>query len=138
MVGGGGEQRTLRIAAKHADLTHWFALGIDTLRHKTELLDGYCEEIGRNPATIERTMAAPVIVAESDAAAKASLERIPPDRRPFLDVGTPERMADAMRPYLDAGFTGFTFNNSIYRTPEAIGRVGELLHLVGGGSPVPA
>jgi F420-dependent oxidoreductase-like protein len=136
MVGGGGEQRTLRIAAKHADLTHWFALGIETLRHKSELLERYCEEIGRDPATIERTIAAPVIVAESDAAAKASLDRIPPDRRPFLNVGSPEQMADAMRPYLDAGFTGFTFNNSIYRTPDAIGRVGELLHLVGGGTPV--
>lgn len=41
-------------------------------------------------------------------------------------------MADALRPYLGAGFTGFTFNNSIFRTPEAIGRVAELLRLVGG------
>jgi F420-dependent oxidoreductase-like protein len=138
LVGGGGEQRTLRIAAKHADLTHWFALGIDTLRHKTELLERYCEEIGRDPATIERTIGAPVIVAESDVAARAAMEHIPPERRPFLNVGTPEQMADALRPYLDAGFTGFTFNNSVYRTPDAIGRVGELLHLVGGGSAVAA
>jgi hypothetical protein len=43
-------------------------------------------------------------------------------------------MAEALRPYLDAGFTGFTFNNSIYRTPEAIARIGELLKLVGAGS----
>ncbi len=62
MVGGGGEQRTLRIAARHADLTHWFPLGLDTLRHKSDLLARYCEEIGRDPATIERTMASPVIV----------------------------------------------------------------------------
>ena len=34
LVGGGGEQRTLRIAAKFADLTHWFSLGLETLRHK--------------------------------------------------------------------------------------------------------
>jgi F420-dependent oxidoreductase-like protein len=138
MVGGGGEQRTLRIAAKHADLTHWFALGIETLRRKTDLLERYCEEIGRDPATIERTIGAPVIVAESDDVAKAWLERIPADRRPFLNVGTAEQMAEAMRPYLDAGFTGFTFNNSVYRTPEAIGRVGELLSLVGGGERVAA
>ncbi len=49
MVGGGGEQRTLRIAARHADLTHWFPSGIETLRHKTEVLERYCEEIGRDP-----------------------------------------------------------------------------------------
>ena len=64
--------------------------------------------------------------------AQAALERIPPERRPFVAAGTPEQMADAIRPYLDAGFTGFTFNNSIYRTPDAIGRVGELLRLIGG------
>src|SRR5213079_2134121 len=42
LVGGGGEQRTLRIAAKHADMTHWFALGLDGLKHKTQVLERYC------------------------------------------------------------------------------------------------
>ncbi|HYN69978.1 MAG TPA: TIGR03560 family F420-dependent LLM class oxidoreductase [Candidatus Eisenbacteria bacterium] len=55
LIGGGGEQRTLRIAAKHADMTHWFPLGFDALRHRTEVLEGWCESIGRDPATIERT-----------------------------------------------------------------------------------
>ena len=130
MVGGGGEQRTLRIAAEHADLTHWFALGLDTLVHKTRVLEGYCEAIGRDPSTIERTIQAPVIVAETEAAARVMMDRVPPDRRPFVTVGTPDHAADGLRPYLDAGFSGFTFNNTIYRTPDAIGRVGELLRLV--------
>jgi hypothetical protein len=39
-------------------------------------------------------------------------------------------MADALRPYLDAGFTGFTFNDNVLSTPEAIGLAGELLRLV--------
>lgn len=138
LVGGGGEQRTLRIAARHADMTHWFPLGLDGLRHKNEVLEGYCEAIGRDPATIERTMAAPVVVAGSEAEAQAFLERMPPERRPYLNVGTPEQMADALQPYLDAGFTGFTFNNPIYRTPEQIGQVGELLRLVGGAQPAGA
>src|SRR3954447_22930075 len=73
LVGGGGEQRTLRIAAKHADMTHWFPLGFDALAHKTELLTRYCEEIGRDPATIERTMATPVIVAPDARSAEAFL-----------------------------------------------------------------
>ncbi len=132
MVGGGGEQRTLKIAAKHADMTHWFPLGLETLRHKSEVLDRYCAEIGRDPSTIERTMAAPVIVADTEAEASAFVDKLPPERRPHVLAGTPEQMADALRPYLDAGFMGFTFNNSIYRTPEQIGAIGGLLRIIGG------
>lgn len=130
MVGGGGEQRTLRIAAKYADMTHWFALGIDGLRHKTEVLERHCEAIGRDPAAIERTMGTPVFLAATDQEAEAALSRVPEERRPFLNVGTPERVADALRPYIDAGFTGFTFNNSVLDTPERIALAGELLRLV--------
>jgi F420-dependent oxidoreductase-like protein len=130
LVGGGGEQRTLRIAAKHADLTHWFPLGMETLRRKTELLAGYCEEIGRDPASIERTMATPVLVAPTEAAARAMVERLPAERRAHVQAGPPDVAAEALRPYLDAGFTGFTFNNPLVSTPEAIGAVGELLRLV--------
>ena len=63
---------------------------------------------------------------------------MPPERRPYVKVGRPEQMADELRPYLDAGFTGFTFNNTFYRTPEQIGLVGELLRLVAGPEPVAA
>ena len=130
IVGGGGEKRTLRIAAKYADMTHWFPLGFDVLKHKNEVLVRHCEEIGRDPATIERTMATPVLLAASDAEAKATLEHIPEERRPFVKIGRPEQAAEVLRPYLDAGFTGFTFNNNIFGTPEKIGLAGELLRLV--------
>jgi F420-dependent oxidoreductase-like protein len=133
MVGGGGEQRTLRIAARHADMTHWFPLGIAALRHKDELLVRYCEEIGRDPDAIERTMASPVVVAGTHDDGERILAAMPPERRAHAVVGPPERAADALRPYLDAGFTGFTFNNSVYRSTEQIEQVGELLRLVAGG-----
>ena len=132
LIGGGGEKRTLRIAAKHAAMTHWFPLGFETLRHKTEVLEGYCAAIGRDPATIERTMASPVIVAATEAEARSYLDRIPPERRPFVAAGTPEQAAEALQPYLETGFTGFTFNNPIYRTPDQIALVGEVLRLIGG------
>jgi F420-dependent oxidoreductase-like protein len=132
LVGGGGEQRTLRIAAKHADMTHWFPLGLDVLNHKTDLLRGYAETIGRDPATIERTMAAPVVVAADPAAGAILLDRLPAERRAHVTVGTPEQAADGLRPYLDAGFTGFTFNNNHYRSTDEIAVLGELLKLIGG------
>jgi len=130
IVGGGGEQRTLRIAAKHADMTHWFPLGFDTLRHKNEVLVRHCEEFGRDPATIERTMATPVLLAANDQEAKATLERLPAERRPYIKIGTPDQAADVLRPYIDAGFTGFTFNDNVLGTPEKIGLAGELLRLL--------
>jgi F420-dependent oxidoreductase-like protein len=130
LVGGGGEQRTLRIAAKHADLTHWFPLGLETLRRKTELLERNAAEIGGDPATIERTIATPVLVAPTPDAARAIVGRLPPERRAHVQAGTPEQAADALRPYIDAGFTGFTFNNPVVSTPEAIAATGELLRLV--------
>jgi F420-dependent oxidoreductase-like protein len=132
LVGGGGEQRTLKIAARFADMTHWFPLGLDVLRHKTEVLEGYCEAIGRDPATIERTMATPVLVAPDEKTANAMRDRLPPERRAHVAGGTPEQAADGLRPYLDVGFTGFTFNNSTYKTVEQIEAIGELLRLVGG------
>lgn len=138
LVGGGGEQRTLKIAARFADMTHWFPLGMDVLQHKTEVLARHCEAIGRDPASIERTMATPVLVAPDEAAAEAMRDRLPPERRAHVKGGTPEQAADGLRPYLDAGFTGFTFNNSTYRTVEQIEAIGELLKLVGGGAAVPA
>jgi F420-dependent oxidoreductase-like protein len=132
MVGGGGEQRTLRIAAKHADMTHWFPLGFEALKHKNEVLETWCEPIGRDPSTIERTMATPVIVAATEAEVNALRDRLPPERRAHVAGGTPEQAAEGLRPYLDAGFTGFTFNNTTYRTLESIATIGELLRLIGG------
>ncbi len=130
LVGGGGEQRTLRIAARYADMTHWFALGLETLRHKDELLVRYCEEIGRDPDTVERTIGAPVIVMSTEAEARQFIDSLPPERRPHVTAGTPDQVVDVLATYIDAGFTGFTFNNAIYRTPEQIATVGELLRLV--------
>lgn len=132
LVGGSGEQRTLKIAAKHADMTHWFPLGLEAMHHKTEVLAQHCEAIGRDPATIERTMASPVTVVATEAEAKALRERVPAGQRDQGFIGTPEQAAEALRPYLDAGFSGYTFRNSVLRTPEGIAVAGELLRLIGG------
>ena len=120
----------MKIAAKHADMTHWFPLGFDVLKHKTQVLERHCEAIGRDPSTIERTMATPVVLAANDRDAKAILERMSPERRAHVKPGTPEQAAEGLRPYLDAGFTGFTFNDTVVSTPEAIGLAGELLSLL--------
>lgn len=53
LVGGGGERRTLRIAAAYADAWHTWATPEDLAR-KNRVLDAHCADIGRDPSTIRR------------------------------------------------------------------------------------
>ncbi|MFD5864738.1 LLM class F420-dependent oxidoreductase [Agromyces sp. NPDC127015] len=54
LIGGGGEQVTLRIVAEHADIWHGFG-DAETIAHKHAVLDDWCRRIGRDPADIERS-----------------------------------------------------------------------------------
>ncbi|MFP5336048.1 MAG: LLM class F420-dependent oxidoreductase [Actinomycetes bacterium] len=55
LVGGGGERKTLRYAARHADIWHGFG-GPETVARKVAVLDGWCATEGRDPAEIERSV----------------------------------------------------------------------------------
>jgi len=54
IIGGGGEQKTLRLVAKYADACNIFG-GPDQLSHKFSVLRDRCSEIGRPFGEIERT-----------------------------------------------------------------------------------
>ncbi|MEE9582098.1 MAG: LLM class flavin-dependent oxidoreductase, partial [Acidimicrobiia bacterium] len=53
VIGGTGEKRTLRIAARWADQWNLPAGEPDVLRHKIEVLHRHCSDIGRDPTEIE-------------------------------------------------------------------------------------
>lgn len=54
MIGGGGERKTLRLVARHADIWHGFGRA-ETIAHKHQVLDRHCAAVGRDPAEIERS-----------------------------------------------------------------------------------
>jgi probable F420-dependent oxidoreductase len=58
LIGGGGEQKTLRLVARHADIWHSFS-NAETLRRKSAILASHCAEIGRDPAEIVRSTGTP-------------------------------------------------------------------------------
>src|SRR3979411_1336162 len=126
MVGGGGEQRTLRLVAKHADMSHWFGPLAD-IKRKSEILNRYCEEEGRDPATITRTMGAPVVLVENEGQAKAVMERMPPERRVMFQPATPDQAAEILQDFIEVGIQGFTFGNPTLSTPEAFERASLLI-----------
>lgn len=55
MIGGGGEKVTLKLTAQYAQLWNTFPPA-DTYKHKNEVLNEWCRELGRDPAEIERTV----------------------------------------------------------------------------------
>jgi probable F420-dependent oxidoreductase len=55
MIGWGGEKLTLRLVAEHAHIWNGFGPP-DEFRHKNEVLDRWCSEVGRDPASIERSV----------------------------------------------------------------------------------
>ena len=57
LIGGGGERKTLRLVAEHADIWHSFA-DKDEFPGKADVLAKHCETVGRDPATIERSASA--------------------------------------------------------------------------------
>ena len=52
LIGGGGEKKTLKIVAKHADIWHSFS-DAETLQRKLGILAEHCETVGRDVNEIE-------------------------------------------------------------------------------------
>lgn len=55
LIGGGGERKTLRLVAKHADIWHGFG-DPDTVARKVRVLDEHCAAVGRDPKQIVRSV----------------------------------------------------------------------------------
>ena len=134
LIGGGGEKRTLRILAKHGDIGHWFGGPLEELKRKKGVFEEHCAAVGRNPSDVMLTVGVGIILVKDESEAKPILDRVPPERRPMIRALNVEQAAEFLRPYIDAGFGGFTFNNPTLATPEAIGRAGELIKAVRGSS----
>jgi alkanesulfonate monooxygenase SsuD/methylene tetrahydromethanopterin reductase-like flavin-dependent oxidoreductase (luciferase family) len=112
LIGGGGEKVTLRIVARYADAMN-VGGGFDNVRRKDEVLRRHCADIGRDESEIERTVGMGICIIRDDPAeAQRVMEEIFAKNgraRPWTDqlVGTPERVAEEMRPFLEIGFRHF-------------------------------
>jgi len=109
LIGGGGEQVTLKLVAKYGDANN-LGGGIAKIRHKEEVLLRHCEAVGRDPNEIERTAGlGAVVIRDSRAEARKVANRIfarNGKAEPWKDqpVGTPEDVAAYMAPYLEIGY----------------------------------
>jgi alkanesulfonate monooxygenase SsuD/methylene tetrahydromethanopterin reductase-like flavin-dependent oxidoreductase (luciferase family) len=80
LVGGGGERRTLRLAATYADAANVFG-DPATLRHKASVLAAHCRDVGRDPAAVDLTHLSTALVGTDDRHLAGLVEAGRPRRR---------------------------------------------------------
>jgi alkanesulfonate monooxygenase SsuD/methylene tetrahydromethanopterin reductase-like flavin-dependent oxidoreductase (luciferase family) len=79
LVGGGGERRTLRLAARYADACNVFG-DADVVAHKVAVLHAHCDEVGRDRADVAVTQLSTTLVGRDGAELAGLLDGLRPRR----------------------------------------------------------
>jgi F420-dependent oxidoreductase-like protein len=110
MLGGQGEKKTFRLAARFADHLN-IICDVDDLPRKVAVLRERCAEIGRDPATLPTSYLVMGLVGENEQEAKELAGLVPEDRRSRAFVGTVEQVAEQLQEkVLGAGVDGICIN----------------------------
>ena len=108
LVGGGGERKTLRLVAQYADAANLMG-GVEVVRHKLQVLERHCNDVGRDINEIEITYLAPVLLGMDQTDLDDAIDRIKPNnmsRDQFaaaLNAGLVEDQIARFRDLADAG-----------------------------------
>jgi F420-dependent oxidoreductase-like protein len=135
LVGGGGERRTLRLAAQYADACNVFD-SLEAVRRKLAILAEHCGDLGRDLAEIVKTRLAMLVIAPTAAQADERLHELisrmssplPKDQLARLFVaGDPDAVCRQVQDHLDAGVDGLIFSLPGGATPEEVVLAGRTL-----------
>jgi alkanesulfonate monooxygenase SsuD/methylene tetrahydromethanopterin reductase-like flavin-dependent oxidoreductase (luciferase family) len=119
-IGGLGEKRTARMAARYADGWNIPYVGPGMYGHKMQVLDEWCEKEGRDPAEVMRATQLGFFMAASDdpqvmAEAEAEMKRKTPHQTPSGQLaGSPAQVIERIGKYQEAGVTAL---NIAFRPP---------------------
>jgi alkanesulfonate monooxygenase SsuD/methylene tetrahydromethanopterin reductase-like flavin-dependent oxidoreductase (luciferase family) len=103
MIGGDGERLTLRAVAQHADWWNAMSRPLDVLQRKVAALEEHCEAVGRDPASIVRTITfVAYLDKDGTAARRAAGTRLEGEIVAF--AGDPAAMIDHLEALADLGF----------------------------------
>jgi len=130
LIGGSGERKTLRMVAQYADGCNLFG-GPDRARHLLGVLEGHCENVGRDPAEITKTSMRTIAIGETDADVQAKVDAMhgvwPEERIAGVTAGTPEQILEVAHAYVDVGIEGLTFSMPDVHDLEAVALAGQTL-----------
>jgi alkanesulfonate monooxygenase SsuD/methylene tetrahydromethanopterin reductase-like flavin-dependent oxidoreductase (luciferase family) len=114
LIGGAGERKTLRTVARFADAWNVSLVTPEEAAHKDEVLRRWCDEVGRDPDSIERTLSlGPIVIRDDAADARAVIARFheanPGMQRAVVTGSVPE-IAEHCRAYVAKGFRHLIFH----------------------------
>ena len=121
LIGGRGEKKTFRLAAQHFDHLNIIG-GFDELPGKLAALRQRCEEVGRDPATLETSMLVTALIDDN-----VSADQIPEEMKQRMVAGSADSVAEQIKTKaLDAGLDGVIINLPFY-SPGIVVKAGEML-----------
>jgi alkanesulfonate monooxygenase SsuD/methylene tetrahydromethanopterin reductase-like flavin-dependent oxidoreductase (luciferase family) len=135
LVGGGGERRTLRLAAQYADACNFFG-SQEEARQKLTILDRHCHEVGRNPSEVTRTRLGMLLISATQDEAERRLEEtvarlpspLPKDvLRKLILAGDPDAVCTQVEALFGVGLDGLIFSFPHGATPDEVMLAGRTL-----------
>ena len=125
LVGGTGEKRTLRTLAMYGDVLNldgWAGKGVsaELLRHKLDVVEKHCADVGRDPAEITPTVLVPVRLTDDPASAERFIAAIGPN----TVAGPADYVVQRVGELIDTGAQEIMFG-VLYNTPDDFQRIDE-------------
>lgn len=129
LVAGGGERRTLRTVARHADACNLYGNvfgSLQEVRHKLRVLDEFCREAGRAPGAVRRTVTLYGDLVEDPRLARERRtwlgQHLPDEEADSLPLGEPSRLIEAIEPFVGLGVDEIVLNGPAL-DPEHLDRL---------------
>jgi F420-dependent oxidoreductase-like protein len=120
MIGGSGERRTLKIAAKYADACNLFG-SPETVKKKLGVLREHCRSAGRDYDSILKTKLGHVIIDKNKENVTEAIKAFPEDRREeYVIYGTPQEVRHQVQALRDAGIEYLIVNLEPQRELETL------------------
>ncbi|HKT38475.1 MAG TPA: LLM class flavin-dependent oxidoreductase, partial [Ktedonobacterales bacterium] len=102
LIGGGGEQKTLRVVARHADWWNLPGGTVENYAHKLDVLRQHCQAVGRDFDEIVKTWSPEAIAIATTEDAAQQIAATSPYKKDVI-VGTPRQVAEQLKPFVDLG-----------------------------------
>jgi alkanesulfonate monooxygenase SsuD/methylene tetrahydromethanopterin reductase-like flavin-dependent oxidoreductase (luciferase family) len=131
-VGGSGERTTLRLVAELADACNLFG-DPDVVRRKVDALHRHCEDVDRDPATVEVSQLSTMLLGRDRSEVAELVDRLRPKRRPAerfagdVNAGTIDDHLARIERYRDSGVGTMIFSVVDAGEPGSMERLGLLI-----------